>query len=102
MTRAKRRLALLYDPTDDRDVMSLNPGIAAITDGSPASPFLTETSDRLTPRASGLRGSAHAERAIRNPATVAPREHRSALLATSATWRRRTVWRRRFGDERGR
>ena len=44
MTRAKRRLTILYDPTDDRDMMSLNPSIAAITDGSPASPHPLDSS----------------------------------------------------------
>lgn len=44
MTRAKRRLTILYDPIDDRDMMSLNPAIAAITDGSPASPHPLDSS----------------------------------------------------------
>ncbi|MDA8047096.1 MAG: hypothetical protein M0Z30_17970 [Actinomycetota bacterium] len=47
MTRAKRRLTILYDPNDDRDVMSLNPGIAAITDGSPASSHPLDSSIRI-------------------------------------------------------
>lgn len=47
MTRAKRRLTILYDPNDDRDVMSLNPGIAAITAGTPASAHPLDSSIRI-------------------------------------------------------
>lgn len=47
MTRAKRRLTILYDPTDDRDVMSLNPGIAAITSGSPSTPHPLDSSIQI-------------------------------------------------------
>lgn len=47
MTRAKRRLTILYDPTDNRDVMSLNPGIAAVTNGSPSSPHPLDSSIRI-------------------------------------------------------
>ena len=44
MTRAKRRLTILYDPSDSREVMSLNPAIAAVTDGSPSSPHPLDSS----------------------------------------------------------
>jgi superfamily I DNA/RNA helicase len=47
MTRAKRRLTILHDPNDNRDVMSLNPAIAAVIDGWPASPHPLDSSIRV-------------------------------------------------------
>jgi DNA helicase-2/ATP-dependent DNA helicase PcrA len=44
MTRAKRRLTILYDPNDTRNFMALNPGIAAITDGSLSTPHPLDSS----------------------------------------------------------
>jgi DNA helicase-2/ATP-dependent DNA helicase PcrA len=47
MTRAKRRLTILYDPNDKRSFMALNPGIKAVCDGSPSSPHPLDSSVRV-------------------------------------------------------
>jgi superfamily I DNA/RNA helicase len=44
MTRAKRHLTVLYDPGDDRKIMRLNPGIAAVSDGSQTTPHPLDSS----------------------------------------------------------
>jgi DNA helicase II / ATP-dependent DNA helicase PcrA len=44
MTRAKRHLTILYSPNDQRNFMPLNPGIAAICDGSPSTPHPLDSS----------------------------------------------------------
>jgi superfamily I DNA/RNA helicase len=48
MTRAKRRLTILYDPNDTREIMSLNPGIDTVTGASSSAPHPLDSSIQVS------------------------------------------------------